>query len=423
MLDIKWIRENPTAFDDAMANRGQEFRAINLLKIDEDKRLITTKIQELKSQKNFIASQVGALKKSGGNADELMGESKEISLEIKSLEENSYDDQLKNILLQIPNTPLPEVPFGKDENDNQEVEKWGQIPTFDFVPKQHFEVGENLGLLDFEQSSLMSGARFSTLSGNLAKLERALSNLMLDIAGEFGYQEMSPPNLVKTDAMLRSGQLPKFADEAFKTTNDYWLIPTAEVSLVNLVAKKTFKIDELPLRFTAYTPCFRSEAGAAGKDTRGMIRQHQFKKVELVAITTQEDSIKEHEKLTEIACEILRRLELPYRKVLLCSGDMGFCSQKTYDLEVWMAGQNKYREISSCSNCGDFQGRRLEAKYKTPESKKPLLVHTLNGSALAVGRTIVAILENYQNSDGSVGVPKVLIGYMNGVDKITKSIL
>ncbi|MFT7087228.1 MAG: seryl-tRNA synthetase [Rickettsiales bacterium] len=422
MLDIKWIRENPEDFNQAMKNLGQEIKSEKILKIDEDKRQITTQIQELQSQKNAIAGEVAKLKRSGVNADELMENSKSISLKLKNLEENS-NDQLSDILLQIPNIPSKEAPIGKDESDNVEVEKWGEIPTFDFTPKQHFEVGENIGLLDFEQSSLMSGSRFSTLSGGLAKLERALSNFMLDVAGEFGYQEMSPPNLVKTEAMLRSGQLPKFAEEAFKTTNDYWLIPTAEVSLVNLVAKKTFKEEELPLRFTAYTPCFRSEAGAAGKDTRGMIRQHQFKKVELVAITTQEQSEAEHQKIVAIACEILRRLKLPYRKVLLCTGDMGFCSTKTYDLEVWMAGQNKYREISSCSNCGDFQARRLEAKYKTPTSKKPLLVHTLNGSALAVGRTIVAILENYQNQDGSVNVPEVLKNYMSGIEKITKSIL
>ncbi|MFT5702926.1 MAG: seryl-tRNA synthetase [Rickettsiales bacterium] len=422
MLDIKWIRENPEDFNQAMKNLGQEIKSEKILKIDEDKRQITTQIQELQSKKNAIAGEVAKLKRSGVNADELMENSKSISLKLKNLEENS-NDQLSDILLQIPNIPSKEAPIGKDESDNVEVEKWGEIPTFDFTPKQHFEVGENIGLLDFEQSSLMSGSRFSTLSGGLAKLERALSNFMLDVAGEFGYQEMSPPNLVKTEAMLRSGQLPKFAEEAFKTTNDYWLIPTAEVSLVNLVAKKTFKEEELPLRFTAYTPCFRSEAGAAGKDTRGMIRQHQFKKVELVAITTQEQSEAEHQKIVAIACEILRRLKLPYRKVLLCTGDMGFCSTKTYDLEVWMAGQNKYREISSCSNCGDFQARRLEAKYKTPTSKKPLLVHTLNGSALAVGRTIVAILENYQNQDGSVNVPEVLKNYMSGIEKITKSIL
>jgi seryl-tRNA synthetase len=424
MLDIKWIRENPEAFDAAMQNRNQQFRAAKLIKLDEEKRRILTKMQELQSERNAIIGQVAIVKKGGGNADELMEKSKKINSQIKDLEENSnQDNELENLLLEIPNVPATEVVIGKDEEDNKEVERWGQIPTFDFTPKQHFEIGEGLQMLDFEQSSLMSGSRFSTLNGGLAKLERALSNFMLDVATEFGYNEVSPPNLVKSEAMMRSGQLPKFGEEAFKTTNDYWLIPTSEVSLVNLVAKKTVDEKELPIRFTAYTPCFRSEAGAAGKDTRGLIRQHQFKKVELVSITTQEQSNEEHEKMANTACEILRRLKLPYRKVLLCTGDMGFCSQKTYDLEVWLPGQNKYREISSCSNCGDFQARRLEAKYKSANSKKPLLVHTLNGSALAVGRTIVAILENYQNADGSVNVPEALIGYMNGINKITKSIL
>ncbi len=424
MLDIRWIRENPEAFDAAMQNRNQQIRAGDLLKLDEEKRKITTQIQELQSERNSIVGQIAVLKKSGGNADELMEKSKVINADIKKLEEGfSGNNELENLLLQIPNIPAAEVVVGADENDNQEVEKWGEIPQFNFEPKQHFEIGEGLGQLDFEQSTLMSGSRFSTLQAGLAKLERALSNFMLDVATEFGCTEVSPPNLVKSEAMLRSGQLPKFADEAFRTTNDYWLIPTSEVSLVNLVAQKTFDEKELPFRFTSYTPCFRSEAGAAGKDTRGMIRQHQFKKVELVSITTQEQSEAEHQNMTNIACEILHRLKLPYRKVLLCTGDMGFCSQKTYDLEVWLPGQNKYREISSCSNCGDFQARRLEAKYKTVNSKKPLLVHTLNGSALAVGRTIVAILENYQNADGSVNVPEALIGYMNGMNKITKSIL
>ncbi|MES2676914.1 MAG: serine--tRNA ligase [Pseudomonadota bacterium] len=424
MLDIKWIRENPEAFDAAMQNRNQQIRAGDLLKLDEEKRKIITQIQELQSERNSIVGQIAVLKKSGGNADELMEKSKVVNADIKRLEEGfGNDDELTNLLLQIPNIPDAQVVIGADENDNQEVEKWGELPHFDFVPKQHFEIGEGLNLLDFEQSSLMSGSRFSTLSGDLAKLERALSNFMLDVATQFGHIEISPPNLVKSEAMMRSGQLPKFAEEAFKTTNDYWLIPTSEVSLVNLVAQKTVDEKELPIRFTAYTPCFRSEAGAAGKDTRGLIRQHQFKKVELVSITTQEKSEQEHQHMTNIACEILRRLKLPYRKVLLCTGDMGFCSQKTYDLEVWLPGQNKYREISSCSNCGDFQARRLEAKYKTVNSKKPLLVHTLNGSALAVGRTIVAILENYQNADGSVNVPEALIGYMKGINKITKSML
>ncbi len=424
MLDIKWIRENPEAFDAAMQNRNQEIRAEDLLKIDEQKRQTVTVIQEFQSERNSIVGQIAILKKNGDNADQLMEKSKVINLEIKKLEEDlSGFDELEGFLLQIPNIQSAEVPVGNDENDNQEVEKWGEVPQFNFTPKQHFEIGEGLGLLDFEQSALMSGSRFSTLSAGLAKLERALSNFMLDVAGEFGYVEISPPNLVKSEAMTRTGQLPKLADEAFKTTNGYWLIPTSEVPLTNLVAKKTLDEKELPLRFTAYTPCFRSEAGAAGKDTRGMIRQHQFKKVELVSITTQEQSEEEHQRMTNTACEILRRLKLAYRKVLLCTGDMGFCSQKTYDLEVWLPSQNKYREISSCSNCGDFQARRLEAKYKSANSKKPLLVHTLNGSALAVGRTIVAILENYQNADGSVNVPEALIGYMNGMKKITKSTL
>lgn len=421
MLDIKWIRENPEKFDQAMQNRGQEIRSAEILKIDEEKRKITTKIQELQSSRNELVGQIAVLKKSGQNADELMEKSKVVNVEIKKLEDGfNEDSELENLLVTIPNIPLDEVKIGKDEDDNVEVEKWGEPRKFSFEPKQHFQIGEDLGLLDFDQSSLMSGSRFSTLSGNLAKLERALSNFMLDVAIENGYVEVSPPNLVKSDAMMRSGQLPKFADEAFKTTNDYWLIPTSEVSLVNLVAKKTLDEKELPIRFTAYTPCFRSEAGAAGKDTRGMIRQHQFKKVELVSITSQDQSNEEHEKMTNTACEILRRLKLPYRKVMLCTGDMGFCAQKTFDLEVWLPGQNKYREISSCSNCGDFQARRMEAKYKSPNAKKPLFVHTLNGSSLAVGRTIIAILENYQNEDGSVNVPEVLVKYMGGIEKITR---
>lgn len=424
MLDIKWIRENPEKFDQAMKNRKSEIRSAEILKIDEEKRKITTQIQELQTSRNDLVNQIAVLKKNGGNADELMEKSKVINAQIKKLEEGFNEDkELENLLLIIPNIPSDEVRVGADENDNLEVEKWGEPRKFDFTPKQHFEIGEGLGLLDFDQSTLMSGSRFSTLTGNLARLERALSNFMLDVALENGYTEVSPPNLVKSDAMMRSGQLPKFAEEAFKTTNDYWLIPTSEVSLVNLGSKKTFDEKELPLRFTAFTPCFRSEAGAAGKDTRGMIRQHQFKKVELVSITTAEQSEDEHQRMTNVACEILRRLKLPYRKLMLCTGDMGFCSQKTYDLEVWLPGQNKYREISSCSNCGDFQGRRMESKYKSVNSKKPLFVHTLNGSSLAVGRTIVAILENYQNQDGSVNVPESLVNYMGGITKITKSIL
>ena len=419
MLDIKWIKENAAKFDTAMRSRGNDIKARDLIKIDQEKREITTKIQELQNKRNALAKEIATIKRNGGNADEQMKQSKSVNQELKILEETfNQDDKLNEILMAIPNIPADEVPEGNDENDNLEVEKWGEITQFDFNPKQHFEIGEKLGLLNFEQSAQMSGARFSVLYGNLSKLERALSNFMLDIAAEFNYKETSPPNLVKDNAMLGSGQLPKFADEAFCTTNNYWLIPTAEVPLVNLVSNNIIKEEELPLRFTAYTPCFRSEAGAAGKDTRGMIRQHQFKKVELVSITSQKQSEEEHERMTNIACEVLKRLKLPYRKMLLCTGDMGFCAQKTYDLEVWLPGQNKYREISSCSNCGDFQARRLKAKYKNNGGKKPLLLHTLNGSSLAIGRAIIAILENYQNKDGSVNIPESLIGYMGGIKKL-----
>jgi seryl-tRNA synthetase len=416
MLDIKWIRENPEKFDAAMSARGSEFKASELLKFDEEKRQKTALIQDLQTQRNKFAKEIAEIKKSGGDASALLEESKKVNAALTSAENDfSIDEKLNELLAIIPNVPHQLVPLGKSEEENVEVEKFGQPKTFSFTPKAHDELGEKLGMLDFEQSALMSGARFSTLSGGLARLERALSNFMLDVALENNYQEISPPNLVKSNAMFNSGQLPKFADEAFKTSDDYWLIPTAEVSLVNLVAKKTLSESELPMRFTAYTPCFRREAGSAGKDTRGMIRQHQFKKVELVAITTPENSEAEHEKMTNVACEILRRLELPFRKILLCTGDMGFGAKKTYDLEVWLPSQGKYREISSCSNCGDFQARRAAIKFKNKIDGKNYFVHTLNGSALAVGRTLVAILENYQNQDGSIAVPEVLVSYMVGV--------
>ncbi len=346
-----------------------------------------------------------------------MEESKKINVELVAAESDfSVDEKLNSLLLTIPNIPDASVPTGKSEEENVEIEKFGTPKNFSFTPKSHDDLGVKLEMLDFDQSALMSGARFSTLSGRLARMERALSNFMLDVALENNYREISPPNLVKSDAMKFSGQLPKFAEEAFKTSDadPYWLIPTAEVSLV---AKKTLNEADLPMRFTAYTPCFRREAGSAGKDTRGMIRQHQFKKVELVSITTAEKSAEEHERMTGVSCEILRRLELPFRKILLCSGDMGFCANKTYDLEVWVPSQAKYREISSCSNCGDFQARRGAIKYKTKDGKTNF-AHTLNGSALAVGRTLVAIMENYQNEDGSISVPKALIGYMGGIEKI-----
>lgn len=420
MLDIKWIRENPELFDAAMQKRGAEFRSAEILKLDEEKRKKTSLIQELQAKRNKLVQEVAVLKRSGGDALEIMEESKKINFELAAAENDfSVDEKLNTLLAVIPNVPNDSVPVGKDENDNVEIEKFGEPKNFSFAPKPHDEIGENLGMLDFEQSSQMSGARFSTLSGQLARLERALSNFMLDVALENGYTEVSPPNLVRDNAMFNSGQLPKFSEEAFVTTNGYWLIPTSEVSLVNMVAKKTLNESQLPIRYTAFTPCFRSEAGSAGKDTKGLIRQHQFKKVELVSITSAETSDAEHERMTNISCEILRRLNLPFRKILLCTGDMGFASQKTYDLEVWLPSQDKYREISSCSNCGDFQARRGAIKYKNAEGKS-VFAHTLNGSALAVGRTLLAVMENYQNQDGSINVPEVLVNYMNGV-KIVKS--
>lgn len=418
MLDIKWIRENAADFDAAMQKRGAEFRAAEILKLDEEKRKKTFLIQELQAKRNKLAQEVAIAKKSGGDASALLEESKKTNQELAAAENDfSIDEKLNALLATIPNAPHQSVPQGKDENDNVEIEKFGTPKQFSFTPKSHDELGEKLGMLDFEQSALMSGARFSTLSGLLARLERALSNFMLDVALENNYTEVSPPNLVRDNAMFGSGQLPKFAEEAFVTTNGYWLIPTSEVSLVNLAAKKTLAETQLPIRYTAFTPCFRSEAGSAGKDTKGLIRQHQFKKVELVSITSAETSHEEHERMTNVSCEILRRLNLPFRKILLCSGDMGFAAIKTYDLEVWLPSQDKYREISSCSNCGDFQARRAGIKYKNKDGK-PQFAHTLNGSALAVGRTLLAILENYQNADGSITVPEVLVGYMNGIDVI-----
>ncbi len=420
MLDLKWIRENPQKFDEAMSARSANFKASEILALDEEKRKKTFLIQELQAKRNKFAQEIAAVKKSGKDASALLEESKKTNAELAAAESDfSVDEKINTLLLTIPNLPHDSVPLGKSEEENVEIEKFGEPKKFSFAPKSHDELGEKLGMLDFEQSALMSGARFSTLSKGLARMERALSNFMLDVALENNYQEISPPNLVKSEAMKFSGQLPKFAEEAFSTSDGYWLIPTSEVSLVNLVAKKILAESDLPLRFTAYTPCFRREAGSAGKDTRGIIRQHQFKKVELVSITTAEASQQEHERMTKVACEILRRLELPFRKILLCSGDMGFCAQKTYDLEVWLPSQEKYREISSCSNCGDFQARRASIRYKSKTDGKNYFAHTLNGSALAVGRTLVAIMENYQNEDGSITVPKALISYIGGLEKIS----
>jgi seryl-tRNA synthetase len=410
MIDIRWIVQNPQKFNEVMQNRKQKYKAVELIKLYEESKQKITQIQNLQQQRNKVADEIAYAKRDRKNSDSLIEKAKEINFELKELQDEKNDD-LRNNLLLIPNIYADDIPIGEDEKSNVEIQKWGEIPQFTFKPKPHYEIGENLGLLDFKQAGVISGSRFSILRGFLSKMERALANLMLDVAAEFNYEEISPPLLVRDNAMIGSGQLPKFSEDAFVTTDGYWLIPTAEVPLVNMVQNKMLNEGELPHRFTALTPCFRSEAGSSGKDTRGIIREHQFKKVELVSIVKAEDSAKEHERITDIACDILQKLQLPYRKILLCSGDMGFSAQKTYDLEVWVPSQNKYREISSCSNCGDFQARRMKARYKNSQGEN-VLVHTLNGSSLAIGRTIVAILENYQQEDGSVRVPKVLQKYL-----------
>jgi seryl-tRNA synthetase len=483
MHDIKSIRDDPDAFDKGLKRRGLEPASRNLLALDEQVRALKTKVQLCQEERNKISKQIGEVKKAKGNADALMAE-------VNALKEAMVADEaaqaiaekdLNDELAGLPNIPADDVPEGADEKGNVERHKVGSPRKFDFTPKQHFEIGEALGLMDFETAAKISGARFGIIKGALAKLERALGQFMLDLhVSEHGYTEVNPPLLVHNGTMFGTAQLPKFADDQFRAsrklntveinevflrlrredfnfnkeeeTSEYfetidvgngpvdvftdeglkkfqelqeyfgglWLIPTSEVPLTNLVRESIQAEKELPLRYTAFTPCFRAEAGAAGRDTRGMIRQHQFMKVELVSITTPEQSEAEHERMLGCAEEVLKQLKLPFRTVTLCTGDMGFAAKKTYDIEVWLPGQDAYREISSCSNCGDFQARRMKARYKTADGKGPHLLHTLNGSGVAVGRCLVAILENYQNKDGSVSIPEVLHKYM-GMTEIRKS--
>lgn len=491
MFDIKWIRDNPEAFDAGLKKRGLEPMSEGLLALDEARRQHLTKLQDAQARRNAASKEIGKAKaaKDEETAGKLMAEVAELKEFIQSgeAEERQLDAKLREELSGIPNLPLDEVPEGKDENDNVEVRKVGTPPTFNFEAKAHFELGEALGLMDFETAAKISGARFVVLKGALARLERALAAFMLDLhTGEFGYTENNVPLLVRGSSAYGTGNLPKFAADLFATSRSeadadlmfeqlceearkmagldepaiadkhgedpayikkrldeilttmrhkwrevydkeqaehlkLWLIPTAEVVLTNLVRESTLDEDQLPMRFTAHTPCFRSEAGAAGKDTRGMIRQHQFTKVELVSITTPEKSLEEHERMTGCAEEVLKRLGLAYRTIVLCTGDMGFASQKTYDIEVWLPGESTYREISSCSVCGDFQARRMDARYKPKGGGKPEYVHTLNGSGLAVGRTLIAVMENYQQADGSIAIPEVLQPYMGGLTKIEKA--
>jgi seryl-tRNA synthetase len=488
VFDIKWIRDNAEAFDAGLKKRGLAPEAAKLIALDEARREHVTALQEAQARRNAASKEIGQAKakKEEAAAAKLMAEVADLKEKIRTGEdaERQLDLRLRDALSVIPNLPLPEVPLGKDAGDNKEVRKVGAPNKFAFKPKQHFEIGEALGLMDFETAAKISGARFVVLKGALARLERALAAFMLDLhTGEFGYTENNVPLLVKDHTAYGTGNLPKFAEDLFQTSrantiDEYnrfleealrtpadtvlagfgkdlsqaekrdrivamlnenlpklrsefdamevqrarlWLIPTAEVALTNFVRESTLDEGKLPMRFTAWTPCFRSEAGAAGKDTRGMIRQHQFSKVELVSITTPEESLAEHERMTACAEEVLKRLGLPFRTILLCTGDMGFASQKTYDIEVWLPGEDTYREISSCSVCGDFQARRMNARYRPKGSKDLRFVHTLNGSGLAVGRTLIAVLENYQQADGSVTIPEALIPYMGGMTKIEKA--
>lgn len=426
MYDIKWIRENPEIFDKGLKRRGLPPRSEELIALDQTRRHVMTESQNAQARRNEASKLIGQAKAAakGGpspEADQLMAEVAGLKDRLKELEDQDehLQQQMREHLAAIPNVPDDEVPDGLDETSNQEIRRWGTPRMFDFTPKQHFELGENLGQMNFESAARLSGSRFVVLSQGLARLERALGQFMLDVhTQEHGYQETKPPLLVRDEAVFGTGQLPKFGEDLFRTTNGYWLIPTSEVSLTNLVAQEILDESQLPIRMTALTPCFRSEAGASGKDTRGMIRQHQFDKVELVSITTPEQSNDEHLRMTASAEKILQLLELPYRVLLLCAGDMGFCAHKTYDLEVWLPGQNLYREISSCSNCGGFQARRMMARYRAKGEKETKFVHTLNGSGVAVGRALIAVMENYQEADGSIRVPQVLRPYMNNLENV-----
>ena len=425
MHDIKAIRDNPQAYDQGWSSRGLESQTPAILEIDRKLRAAQTALQDAQSRRNDASKLIGQAKarKDEAEAQRLMAEVERLktAMAIETDLEKTLGEELRALLSGLPNLPAADVPHGADEHGNAEQRRWGQAPTINSA-QDHVALGEGLGLMDFEAAARTSGARFVFLKGELARLERALGAFMLDIqTREHGYTEISPPLLVRDEAMFGTGQLPKFGEDLFRTTDGRWLIPTAEVSLTNMVLGQIVEEGELPLRLTALTPCFRSEAGASGRDTRGMIRQHQFYKVELVSITTPDKSEEEHERMTGCAETILKRLELPYRTMLLCTGDMGFSARKTYDLEVWMPSQGVYREISSCSNCGDFQARRMDARFKTPGEKGTQYLHTLNGSGLAVGRTLVAILENYQDEGGRVAIPAPLRPYMAGATHLERA--
>jgi seryl-tRNA synthetase len=422
MHDIRAIRENPELYERHWAAKGMSGRVAEILDLDGKLRAAQTALQAAQAERNDSSKKIGQAKASKDEAEatRLMAhvETLKKTLEEQTELEREFGELLRQMLAALPNLPAADVPVGEDENDNVEVRRWGE-PRAIAEPRDHVDLGEGLGLLDFEAAARMSGARFAVIKGQLARLERALGQFMLDVqTQEHGYTEVSPPLLVRDEAAFGTGQLPKFAEDLFRTTDGRWLIPTAEVSLTNLVREQITPQEQLPLRLTALTPCFRSEAGASGRDTRGMIRQHQFYKVELVSVTAPEDSEAEHARMVGCAETVLQKLGLPFRTVLLCTGDMGFSARKTYDLEVWIPSENRYREISSCSNCGDFQARRMDARTKSAGEKGARFVHTLNGSGLAVGRTLVAVMENYQDEGGRIAVPEALKPYLPGLTHI-----
>jgi seryl-tRNA synthetase len=420
VLDLKWLRDQPEALDHALRRRGLPAMAAELLELDARRRKLQTELQDKQALRNSMSKRMRELHSEGEKQEALheAGILKDVIQGVEELERR-LASELEGRLAQIPNVLADDVPDGPDESANVELRRWGEPPRFEFEPREHDELGARLGM-DFERAAKLSGARFVVLSGALARLERALATFMLDVqTREHGYTEVAPPLLVRDHVLFGTGQLPKFAEDQFRTTSDHWLIPTAEVPLTNLVADEILDAERLPLRYTAWTPCFRSEAGSAGKDTKGMIRQHQFTKVELVSIVRPEQSAAEHERMTACAEEILRRLELPYRVMVLCSADTGFAARKTYDIEVWLPGQGRYREISSCSDCGEFQARRMRARFRAKGERETRFVHTLNGSGLAVGRTLIAVLENYQQADGSVILPPAIRPYMGGLERLS----
>jgi len=422
MLDVKLMRENLDEVKTRMATRGAEIDWNEFGAVDRERREALANIERLKEKKNRLSGEIGKIKKNGGDATALMRDVEEVSEDIRTAEGPlaEIEARFEQFMLTLPNLPNPGVPVGKNADDNKEIRRWGDLPKFDFEPKNHWDIGEELGILDFERAAKIAGARFAVYRDAGARLERALINFMLDLhTQEHGYKEMIPPALVNRTALVGTGQLPKFEEDLFRLAQgEYFLIPTAEVPLTNLHRDEMIEREDLPIKYVAYTPCFRSEAGSYGKDVRGLIRLHQFNKVEMVKFTEPETSYDELESMVRNAEEVLKRLKIPYRVVELCTGDLGFGSAKTYDLEVWVPGQNTYREISSCSNCEDFQARRANIRYRKENKGRPIFVHTLNGSGLAVGRTLVAVLENYQQKDGSVVIPDALRSYMGGLGRI-----